>query len=177
MGDKRRECELRLRVDGRQSFNGTLQILNAALAGLGSAYVSEELVLPYTNGCGMIESARTHSRSLHLYGRMVYPEPLAGARMNALLSGNPSLMEMPDGNLERGVATLHKYGKEFHFFAQAPVEFISTLSKAYSDNRLQVFSGRGPASFRGVSVLINIGFQDRRCFEEDWGEPLEPPCE
>lgn len=36
--------ELRVRVDGQLVFNGTDQILNAALAGFGLAYVPEELV-------------------------------------------------------------------------------------------------------------------------------------
>lgn len=36
--------ELRVRVDGQLIFNGTAQLLNAALAGLGLAYVPEGLV-------------------------------------------------------------------------------------------------------------------------------------
>jgi DNA-binding transcriptional LysR family regulator len=39
--------ELRVRVDGQLVFNGTMQMLNAALAGFGLAYVPEELVLPH----------------------------------------------------------------------------------------------------------------------------------
>ena len=85
MGDKRRECELRLRVDGRQSFNGTLQILNAALAGLGSAYVSEELVLPYTNGCGMIESTRTHFEAARIREASCRPDLQRGSDRNSVL--------------------------------------------------------------------------------------------
>ena len=38
--------ELRVRVDGQLVFNGTDQMLNAALAGFGLAYVPEELVRP-----------------------------------------------------------------------------------------------------------------------------------
>jgi len=38
--------ELRVRVDGQLVFNGTDQLLNAALAGFGLAYVPEELVRP-----------------------------------------------------------------------------------------------------------------------------------
>jgi DNA-binding transcriptional LysR family regulator len=39
--------ELRVRVDGQLAFNGTLQMLEAALAGLGLAYVPEDLVRPH----------------------------------------------------------------------------------------------------------------------------------
>ena len=39
--------ELRARVDGQLVFNGTMQMLNAALAGFGLAYVPEELALPH----------------------------------------------------------------------------------------------------------------------------------
>jgi DNA-binding transcriptional LysR family regulator len=36
--------ELKVRVDGQLVFNGTAQILSAALAGLGLAYVPESMV-------------------------------------------------------------------------------------------------------------------------------------
>jgi DNA-binding transcriptional LysR family regulator len=39
--------ELRVRVEGQLTFNGTAQLLNAALAGLGLAYVPEGLVEPH----------------------------------------------------------------------------------------------------------------------------------
>lgn len=39
--------ELRVRVDGQLFFNGTNQMLDAALAGLGLAYVPEDLALPH----------------------------------------------------------------------------------------------------------------------------------
>ena len=39
--------ELRVRVEGQLVFNGTTQMLNAALAGLGLAYVPEGLVQPH----------------------------------------------------------------------------------------------------------------------------------
>lgn len=39
--------ELRVRVDGQLTFNGTNQMLNAAVAGFGLAYVPEELARPY----------------------------------------------------------------------------------------------------------------------------------
>jgi DNA-binding transcriptional LysR family regulator len=38
--------ELRVRVDGQLTFNATAQLLNAALAGLGLAYVPEGMVQP-----------------------------------------------------------------------------------------------------------------------------------
>jgi len=39
--------ELKVRVDGQLVFNGTHQIFNAALAGLGLAYVPEDMAQPY----------------------------------------------------------------------------------------------------------------------------------
>jgi DNA-binding transcriptional LysR family regulator len=39
--------ELRVRVEGQLIFNGTSQMLNAALSGFGLAYVPEELAQPY----------------------------------------------------------------------------------------------------------------------------------
>jgi DNA-binding transcriptional LysR family regulator len=39
--------ELRVRVEGQLTFSATAQLLNAALAGLGLAYVPEGLVLPH----------------------------------------------------------------------------------------------------------------------------------
>lgn len=39
--------ELRVRVDGQLTFNGTPQMLNAALSGFGLAYVPEELARPH----------------------------------------------------------------------------------------------------------------------------------
>ena len=39
--------ELNVRVDGQLVFNGTFQMLNAALDGLGLAYVPEDLVQPH----------------------------------------------------------------------------------------------------------------------------------
>src|SRR3546814_6250517 len=39
--------ELRVRVEGQFTFNATGQILNAALAGSGLAYVPETLAQPY----------------------------------------------------------------------------------------------------------------------------------
>jgi DNA-binding transcriptional LysR family regulator len=39
--------ELKVRVDGQLTFNGTNQMLNAALAGFGLAYVPEDLAKPH----------------------------------------------------------------------------------------------------------------------------------
>lgn len=39
--------ELKVRVEGQLIFNGTTQILNAALAGFGLAYMPEDLARPY----------------------------------------------------------------------------------------------------------------------------------
>jgi DNA-binding transcriptional LysR family regulator len=39
--------ELKTRVDGQLVFNGTTQMLNAALAGFGLAYVPEDLALTH----------------------------------------------------------------------------------------------------------------------------------
>ena len=39
--------ELRVRVQGQLVFNGTSQMLNAALAGFGLAYVPEDLAQPH----------------------------------------------------------------------------------------------------------------------------------
>jgi DNA-binding transcriptional LysR family regulator len=39
--------ELRVRVEGQFILNGTTPILNAALAGLGLAYVPEDMAQPY----------------------------------------------------------------------------------------------------------------------------------
>ena len=38
---------LKVRVDGQLTFNGTFQMLNAALAGFGLAYVPEDLSRPH----------------------------------------------------------------------------------------------------------------------------------
>jgi DNA-binding transcriptional LysR family regulator len=42
--------ELKVRVDGQLVFNGTAQMLNAALAGFGLAYVPEDVALPHIAG-------------------------------------------------------------------------------------------------------------------------------
>jgi len=42
--------ELRVRVDGQLVFNGTRQMLNAALAGFGLAYVPEDAAQPHLKG-------------------------------------------------------------------------------------------------------------------------------
>ena len=52
-----------MRVDGQLVFNGTVQMLNAALAGFGLAYVPEELAQPHlakdvSSGCSTIGARR-----------------------------------------------------------------------------------------------------------------------
>ncbi|MBI1205463.1 MAG: LysR family transcriptional regulator [Rhodopseudomonas sp.] len=39
--------EVKVRVEGQVAFNGTTQLLNAALSGFGLAYIPEELAQPY----------------------------------------------------------------------------------------------------------------------------------
>jgi DNA-binding transcriptional LysR family regulator len=41
--------ELKVRVEGQVSVNGTYQMLNAAVMGMGLAYIPEELAQPYIN--------------------------------------------------------------------------------------------------------------------------------
>src|SRR5437016_3409808 len=48
------ERELKVRVDGQLVFNGPTQMLNAALAGLGLAYVPQDLALPHLDK-GLLE--------------------------------------------------------------------------------------------------------------------------
>jgi len=44
---EKRNRELRVRVDGQITFNGTPQILGAALSGFGLAYIPEDLAAPH----------------------------------------------------------------------------------------------------------------------------------
>jgi DNA-binding transcriptional LysR family regulator len=44
---EKRNRELRVRVDGQITFNGTPQILGAALSGYGLAYIPEDLAAPH----------------------------------------------------------------------------------------------------------------------------------
>jgi DNA-binding transcriptional LysR family regulator len=46
---KKGNRELKVRVEGQLIFNGTTQMLNAALAGFGLAYVPEELAQPHVD--------------------------------------------------------------------------------------------------------------------------------
>jgi DNA-binding transcriptional LysR family regulator len=41
------KCELQVRVEGRLTFNGVYQMLHAALAGFGLAYVPEDVAVPH----------------------------------------------------------------------------------------------------------------------------------
>jgi DNA-binding transcriptional LysR family regulator len=45
--EKKGDRQLRVRVEGQLTFNGTTQMLNAALAGFGLAYVPEALAQPH----------------------------------------------------------------------------------------------------------------------------------
>jgi DNA-binding transcriptional LysR family regulator len=45
--------ELKVRVDGQFTFNATVQMLNAALAGAGLAYVPESMVQRYLANGGL----------------------------------------------------------------------------------------------------------------------------
>jgi DNA-binding transcriptional LysR family regulator len=46
LGVRKRRRELKVRVDGQFVLNGTTQMLNAALAGFGLAYVPEDFAQP-----------------------------------------------------------------------------------------------------------------------------------
>lgn len=62
--------ELRVRVDGQLTFNGIFQVLNAALAGYGLAYVPEEMAKPHITGGRLkrvMESWCPHWPGYHLY--------------------------------------------------------------------------------------------------------------
>ena len=50
--------ELRVRVEGQLTFNGTAQMLNAALAGFGLAYVPDDLVQPSAAFALLVEALR-----------------------------------------------------------------------------------------------------------------------
>jgi len=117
------------------------------------------------------EDLQPYSRTLSLSGIMVHP--MVGTPMNTLLIGDPSLAECPADPPGKHVGSLHKHGSEYQFFAHVPLEFISTLSAAFSDNRLQLVYGRGDKLFRGHALLTYIGFHERKSFEDDWGEALE----
>jgi DNA-binding transcriptional LysR family regulator len=47
MGIREERRELRVHVEGQLAFNGTFQMLNAALAGFGLAYVPEGAAQPH----------------------------------------------------------------------------------------------------------------------------------
>ena len=56
--------ELKVRVDGQLIFNGTTQMLNAALAGFGLAYVPEDLAQPISPRVVSSECSRTGARRI-----------------------------------------------------------------------------------------------------------------
>jgi len=115
---------------------------------------------------------KPYHRSLYLYGEMAHPKQIAGAKVNALLLADPSLVEMPEREIGLLVGTIMKQGGEFQFVVEAPIEFIATLSTAFHDRRLQILWGRGSPLKRGNSLLIDVSFRDRQSVEDEWGEPL-----
>lgn len=133
----------------------------------------DRTVLSYSINHYQMEGAPLHpySRSLYLYGKMLWPT--GGAAMNALLMSDPTLAEAPTRPLGDSVGSLHKHRGEYQFFANVPLEFVSTLSGAYSAHRLQLIYGRGAPLFHGRASLSYIGFHERSSFEEQWGEPLD----
>src|SRR5205807_4985187 len=54
--------ELRVRVEGQLAFNGIFQVLDAALAGLGLAYVPEDLAQPISPGVVSSGSLKSGAR-------------------------------------------------------------------------------------------------------------------
>jgi DNA-binding transcriptional LysR family regulator len=76
--------ELKVRVEGQVVFNGTHQMLNAALDGFGLAYVPEDLVQPHLakgHLSRVLEDWCPASPGYHLYYRQALPcvpSPLAG---------------------------------------------------------------------------------------------------
>jgi DNA-binding transcriptional LysR family regulator len=76
--------ELKVRVEGQLIFNGVFQVLNAALAGFGIAYVPEDLAQPYlANGRleRVLEDWRPPWSGYHLY----YPSRRQSSPAFALL--------------------------------------------------------------------------------------------
>ncbi len=114
---------------------------------------------------------RPYSRSLHLYGRMLYPERLRAHDLEVWLMGKSELVEEP-GELGRALATLEKRGDKIDVTVLTPIEYIRTLSEAFHDDRLHIVAARGPALSRNGSVLIDIAFENRAYFEDYWGEAL-----
>lgn len=117
------------------------------------------------------EDLQPYSRTLQLFGKMI--RPVVGPTMNTLLIGDPSLAERPADPPGKHVGSLRKHHNEHQFFAHVPLEFISTLSAAFSESRLQLIYGRGDILVRGHALLTYLGFHERKAFEENWGEALE----
>jgi DNA-binding transcriptional LysR family regulator len=59
--------ELRVRVDGQLTFNGTWQMLNAALDGFGIAFIPEDIVQPHLTKRRLLEEWCQAYPGYHLY--------------------------------------------------------------------------------------------------------------
>lgn len=117
------------------------------------------------------EPLRPYSRTLHLYGRMLFPEGLRAHDLEVWLMGKTELVEEP-GELHRTVASLEKRGDKIDISALTPIEYVRTLSEAFHDGRMHIVAARGPALSRNGSLLIDIAFENRTYFEDYWGEAL-----
>ena len=85
---KRAARELRVRVEGQLVFNGTAQMLDAALAGFGLAYVPEDMVQPHlakggSSGCWPIGARRIPGYHLYYPSRR-QPTPAFALLVDAL---------------------------------------------------------------------------------------------
>ena len=69
--------ELKVRVDGQLVFNGTTQMLNAALAGFGLAYVPEDAAQPASN-------SRTVSSECSTIGARLFRDTISIIRAAAI---------------------------------------------------------------------------------------------
>lgn len=81
---KRGEQELNVRVEGQLVFNGSRQMLNAALAGLGLAYLPEDMLQPYLASGqlqAVLEDWSPQFPGYHLY----YPSRRQSSRALALV--------------------------------------------------------------------------------------------
>lgn len=118
------------------------------------------------------DAPRPYSRTLHLYGRMLHPDALRGMALEVWLIGKADLVEEPTETLHPIVADLQKRGAEIVMSALVPIEYITTLSQAFHDGRLQIVAARGPALRRGSSLLTDLSFEELRSFEDNWGAAL-----
>jgi DNA-binding transcriptional LysR family regulator len=77
--------ELRVRVEGQLVFNGVFQVLDAALAGLGLAYVPEDLAEPYLAKGRLIRALEEWCAPWSGY-RLYYPSRQQSSPAFALLA-------------------------------------------------------------------------------------------